>query len=187
VNGKQSSERDAAFKVLAKFGKLRITQGTLPLLSQGAMRVYEALKGQRFRGMIMLLDNLRGIGSIWCDETQHFYFLHLTEVLESTPLVIYDAVEFEVAAESKPKKDFEVIRVSKLPEKRIQGIIENVELGRKFGLITISSEKSPIFFHFENVESTELNRVTHGTRVDFVVVPRLKALQEVQAVRVRLI
>ncbi|MCW5553461.1 MAG: hypothetical protein KIS67_15030 [Verrucomicrobiae bacterium] len=42
------------------------------------MRVYEALKGQRFRGVILLMDLARGIGSIWCEETQQFCFFTKT-------------------------------------------------------------------------------------------------------------
>ena len=150
------------------------------------MRVYEALKGQRFHGIILLLDTARGIGSIWCDETQQFYFLHQSEVWDSAPVAIYDAVEFEVATGRKPKKDFEATQVSKLPEKRLQGIVEKVLPDRRFGLISFPSEKAPIFFHFENVAATEVDRIAPKTRVSFIVVPRLKETQSVQAVRVRL-
>ena len=151
------------------------------------MQVYEALKGQRFRGVIMLLDTSRGIGSIWCEETHHFYFLHQSEVWETTPLIIYDAVEFEVATGRKPKKDFEAVKVSKRPDNQIQGTIEKVVPERKFGLIRSNVQKDPIFFHFENVATTELDRVIPGNRVSFVIVPRLKETQSVQAVRVCLI
>jgi cold shock CspA family protein len=150
------------------------------------MRVYEALKGQRFRGVILLMDTARGIGSIWCEETQQLYFLRQNEVWDNTPVTLHDAVEFEVATGRKPKKDFEVVKVAKLPERRIEGIVEKVVPDRSFGLINVTSEKNPIFFHFDNVSAEHLNRLIPKTRVNFVLVPRLKDPQSVQAVRVRL-
>jgi len=151
------------------------------------MRIYEALKGQRFRGIIMLNDTERGIGSIWCDETQNFYFLHQSEVWDKTPVAIYDAVEFEVATGRKPKKDFDAVKISKLPENEIKGTIERIVPERAFGLIRTNPENPSFFFHFENVSAAELDRLAPGIRVGFVVVPRLKETHSVQAVRVRLI
>lgn len=151
------------------------------------MRIYEALKGQRFRGVIMLLDSSRGIGSIWCDETRHFYFLHQSEVWDTTPVAMYDAVEFEVATGREPTKDFDAVKVSSYPDTQVQGTIEKIVPDRRFGLIRVNSEKSPDFFHFENVEPAGLNRIAPGIRVSFIIVPRLKATQTVQAVRVRLV
>jgi len=105
----------------------------------------------------------------------------------TAPVAIYDVVEFEVATGRKPKKDFEAVKISKLPEKRVQGTIEKVIPDRHFGLINIPSEKTPVFFHFENVASTEWDRIVPLTRVSFVVVPRLKEIQSVHAVRIRLL
>jgi cold shock CspA family protein len=52
--------------------------------------------------------------------------------------------------------------------------------------INVPSEKNPVFFHFENIPAAELNRLTPNARVSFIVVPRLKETQSIQAIRVRL-
>jgi cold shock CspA family protein len=161
----------------------RAGDGSQPIKQQ--ICVYKALRGQRFRGVIMLLDSSRGIGSIWCDEMQHFYFLHQSEVWDSAPLTIYDAVEFEVATGRKPKKDFEAIKVSQCAQSENRGTIEEVIGERRFGYILTDVHKSLVFFHFENVAEADMSRLAPGVRVGFVVVPRLKKTQSSQAVRVR--
>jgi cold shock CspA family protein len=151
------------------------------------MCVYKALKGQRFRGVIMLLDAARGIGSIWCDETQYFYFLHQKEVWDSTPLAIFDAVEFEVATGRKPKKDFEAVKVSKLAQVEERGTVKEILPERRFGFIQADTRRPAVFFHFENTAEAELSRLAPGVRVAFIVVPALKQTQSIQAARVRVV
>ena len=135
----------------------------------------------------MLLDSSRGIGSIWCDETRQFYFLYQNEVWDSTPLVIFDAVEFEVATGRKPKKDFEAIKVSRLAQAEERGTVKEAIPERRFGFIQADTRRTDVFFHFENVVEAELSRLAAGVRVAFIVVPRLKQLQSIQAVRLHMI
>lgn len=149
------------------------------------MRLYEALKGQCLQGVIMLFDSSRQIGSIWCNETRQFYFLHGSEVWERDSVVIYDAVEFEVATGRKPKKDFDAIKITKLSQPVFRGVIDKVEPARRFGFVKTKKENS-IFFHFDNVSSQENSKIVPGAHVSFVLVPRLKEPQHMQAVRVQL-
>jgi len=151
------------------------------------MGFYEALKGERFQGVIVLLDPLREIGSIWCDEMLQFYFLHQDQVWERDPVELHDAVEFEVATGHKPKKDFEAVKVSKLPQAVLQGKIEYLVRRRRFGFVKVASEDQPIFFHFDNVLGEQSDRIAPGAPVSLVLAPRLREPWRKQAVRVRLI
>lgn len=154
-------------------------------LAKRQMCIYKALKGQRFQGVVMLLDDSRGIGSIWCDETEHFYFLHQSEVWDSTTLAIFDAVEFEVATGRKPKKDFEAVKVSRVAQVEEKGTVKEILPERRFGFIQADTRKTAVFFHFENVAEADLKRLALGVRVAFIVVSRLKHTQSIQAVRLR--
>ena len=135
----------------------------------------------------MLLDSSRGIGSIWCDETHYFYFLHQDEVWDSTPLAIFDAVEFEVATGRKPKKDFEAVKVSKLAQIEERGTVKEILPERRFGFIQADARRPAVFFHFENTAEAELGRLAPGVHVAFIVVPALKQTQSIQAARVRVV
>jgi len=165
---------------LAEMVRTLRTEDASQLVKQ-QMCVYKALKGKRFRGVIMLLDSSRGIGSIWCDETQHFYFLRQSEVWDSTPLAIFDTVEFEVATDCKPKKDFEAVKVSILASVEERGTVKDIHPERRFGFIQTDTRKATVFFHFENVAEAEMGSLAPGARVTFIGVPRLKQTQSIQA------
>lgn len=148
---------------------------------------YEALKGERFQGVIMRFDPRREIGSIWCDETLEFYFLRQDQIWDRDPVELYDVFEFEVATGPSPKKDFKAVRVSKLPRAVVQGTIERLVPERRFGFIRVPPEEKMVFFHFDNVLLEKGGHITPGARVSFVLAPRLREPWQRQAVRVRLV